>query len=75
MQIIVRDDRKLVEVWLTNAEKDDPQVKEALKPMYAEYKQKKYLVAVFQSGRHDLREETRDLLLYNKMRSAKHELS
>lgn len=75
MQIIVRDERKLVEVWLTNAEKDDPRVDATLKPLYAEYKQKKYLVAVFQSGQRDLYERTRDSLLYNKMRSVKRELS
>lgn len=75
MQIIVRDERKLVEVWLTNAEKDDPRVDATLKPLYAEYKQKKYLVAVFKSGQKSLCEGTRDLLLYNKKRSVKHELS
>ena len=60
MEMNVRDDQKLVEIWLTNAEKIDP----------AKYKTKKYMVAVFESGKGDLYENMRDLLLFNRRRSA-----
>ena len=70
MEMNVRDDKKIVEIWLTNAEKVDPILREGLKELYAEYKAKKYLVAVFESGGGDLYENTRDLLLYNRRRSA-----
>ena len=70
MEMNVRDDKKIVEIWLTNAEKIDPILREGLKELYAEYKAKKYLVAVFESGGGDLYENTRDLLLYNRRRSA-----
>ena len=50
MEIRVRDDRHLVEVWLSNAEKRDTSLRDGLKRLYAEYKKKKYLVAVFESG-------------------------
>ena len=50
----VRDDQKLVEIWLTNAEKIDPVLREGLKEIYAKYKTKKYMVAVFESGKGDL---------------------
>ena len=53
MEIRVRDDRHLVEVWLSNAEKKDTSLREGLKRLYAEYKKKKYLVAVFESGEGD----------------------
>ena len=66
----VRDDQKLVEIWLTNAEKIDPVLREGLKEIYAKYKTKKYMVAVFESGKGDLYENTRDLLLFNRRRSA-----
>lgn len=66
----VRDDRKLVEIWLTNAEKIDPVLRAGLKEIYAKYKARKYMVAVFESGKGDLYENTRDLLLYNRRRSA-----
>ncbi len=70
MEINVKDDRQLVEVWLTNAEKNDPAVREKLKPLYAEYKHKKYLVAVYESGGRDIYRSTLDLLAYNRKRSA-----
>ena len=61
MEMNVRDDQKLVEIWLTNAEKIDPVLREGLKEIYAKYKTKKYMVAVFESGKGDLYENTRDL--------------
>ena len=70
MEMNVRDDQKLVEIWLTNAEKIDPVLREGLREIYAKYKTKKYMVAVFESGKGDLYENTRDLLLFNRRRSA-----
>ena len=31
MEMNVRDDKKIVEIWLTNAEKNDPVLRESLK--------------------------------------------
>jgi hypothetical protein len=70
----VLDDRKIVEIWLTRAERDDPALNASLKDIYAEYKQKKYTVAVFQSGDRDLYRSTLDLLAYNKKRGAELEV-
>lgn len=74
MEIHVRKDAKIVEVWLTNAEKQDQALREKLKPLYQEYKAQKYLVAVFQSGGKDLAQRTSDLLCYNKQRIAELEV-
>ncbi|MCD8384203.1 MAG: hypothetical protein LUC39_04500 [Clostridiales bacterium] len=60
----------MVDVWLTNAEKNDSQIQAQLKKLYAKYKEKKYLVAVYQSGSRDLYESTLALLAYNKKRVA-----
>ena len=68
MEINVRDDMKLVTVWLTRAEQEDTALRERLKTLYAEYKAKKYMVAQFHSGTEDLYTCTRDLLLYNRKR-------
>lgn len=70
MEVNISDDRRLVEVWLTNAEKDDPAVRESLKPLYAKYKAEKYLVAVYASGGRDLYQSTLNLLSYNQKRVA-----
>lgn len=74
MKINVRDDIKVVEVWLTREEKRDAVLRERLKPLYQEYKAKKYLVAVFESGSRDLWEETSALLCYNRKRIAQMEV-
>ena len=75
MEIHVRDDRHLVEVWLSNAEKKDMSLREGLKRLYDEYKEKKYLVAVFESGEGDLYQSTLELLSYNKKRCAEIEVN
>ena len=49
MQKIVQDDEKYVEIWLTNAESQDTDLRESLKPLCKEYKQKKYRVVIFSS--------------------------
>lgn len=68
MEINVHDDKKMVEVWLTRAEKQDEALQQELKPLYAQYKKKKYMVAVFESGEQDLYQNTLALLSYNKRR-------
>ena len=74
MEINVRDSSKIVEVWLTREEKQDVKLRERLKPLYREYKAKKYLVAVFESGEQDLEELTGSLLGYNRKRTVQLEM-
>lgn len=74
MEIHVRDSSKLVEVWLTNSEKRDSELRERLKPLYREYKEKDYLVAVFKSGEQDLTELTSGLLCDHRRRAAQREV-
>ncbi len=73
MEINVNEARKIVEIWLTNVEKNDEALKEQLKSIYEKYHAKKYLVAVFQSGTQDLYQATSDLLCYNRKRTAQFE--
>ena len=68
MEIDVRDSEKRVNIWLTHAESEDAAVMESLKPIYREYKAKKYLVGVYASGTEDLKSLTCDLLRYNRVR-------
>ena len=74
MEISVNDTNRLVEIWLTNAEKADPILRASLQDIYDKFKKKKYLVAVFESGNCGLYEQTRDLLLYNRQRLAEREV-
>ena len=68
MELSINDECKTVEVWLSNEEKNNPAVRQRLKPLYAEYAEKKYTVAVFMSGSQDLYSLTSDLLCYNRKR-------
>ena len=68
MEVHVKDDMKLVTVWLTRAEQEDAALREQLKELYAKYKAEKYMVAQFHSGTEDLYQGTRDLLLFNRKR-------
>lgn len=70
----IREQSKIVELWLTREERDDPAFRESLKPIYQQYKDQNYLAAVFLSGEEDLYQQTRDLLLYNRRRLAEKEV-
>ncbi len=74
MEINVKDDKRLVEIWLTNAEKKDPALREGLNAIYDRFKKKKYMVAVFESGEKELYQGTLDLLAYNRRRYAELEV-
>lgn len=68
------EDKRIVQIWLTNAEQNDPSVIAALKPIYAKNKSQGYQTVVYKSGHQDLKEGIRDLLLYNKHRLAELEV-
>lgn len=74
LRMEVKDDSKIVELWLTREEKEDAAFRESLKPLCQQYKAQNYLVAVFLSGEADLYQQTRDLLLYNQRRLAEKEV-
>lgn len=70
MEIERDEKKKIISVWLTRAESQDEALQSSMKPMYAKWKQEKYLVAVYHSGREDLYCSTLNLLRYNKKRCA-----
>lgn len=70
MEICVRFDQKLVEVWLTCEERQDTALREELKILYQVFREKRFLVAVFQSGGQNLTDATSDLLCHNRRRLA-----
>ena len=65
MEIIRKNDKKILEIWLTNAEKNDVAIRESLKSLYKKYQAQKFTVAVFESGPEDLYEGTKQLLIQN----------
>lgn len=75
MRIIVNEQDRLLEIWLTKAEKSDAALRESLKPLYKQCKAKKYLPVVYESGEGDLQESILGLLRHNREAIAKRELA
>lgn len=70
MEVEVNDRFRFAGVWLTNEEKDNPQVREKLQPLMDKYKEMKYKFVIFESGSRDLLEQTKGLLSHNKSLTA-----
>lgn len=70
MELRVHPNMKIVEVWLTQKERENKDLQEQLAQIYREYTEKKFKVAQFHSGTDDLYAATRDLLLFNRKRIA-----
>ena len=66
MNLTVNNESKYAIVWMTNAEKADPEMMKSLQPLIEEYKEKKYRLVIFESGEQDLVEKTSDLLIHNR---------
>lgn len=74
MEINVRSERKIVEIWLTREEERDARLREELKQLCRMYKEQGYLAAVYESGDQDLWKTASDLLRYNRRRIAQQEV-
>jgi hypothetical protein len=66
LEIRIRDERQLVEIWLTRAEGQDAAVQDQLKSLFQHYRQSGCLVAVFESGGGNLWEDVSSLLCRNR---------
>ena len=73
MEIDIRENQKIVGNWLSKAERDNPELRDTLRKICAEYGPRKYTVAVFKSGEDDLFELTSDLLLTHRRKLAERE--
>ena len=63
MKIHVRDDKKIVEVWMAPSERWNI---DKLNSTFDEYNAKKYTIVLFESGDQDIFQNTLSLLLHNK---------
>lgn len=74
MELNVRNDSRIVEIWLTRDEKRDERVQRELKLVYQSFKGPGYTVATFLSGDQNLTDTTSDLICYNRKRIAQLEV-
>lgn len=66
MEIEKHSDKKLISVWLTNADQQDAVLLSWLKCQYPKWKSEGYLTAVYYSGKENLYENTLALLRHNR---------
>lgn len=69
----MREQEKLIEVWLTGREREQPEIKRRLEKLYRLGKERRCLVGVFLSGREELGELTSALLRHNRDELARRE--
>ena len=70
----MREQEKLIEVWLTGREREQPEIKRRLEKLYRLGKERRCLVGVFLSGREELGELTSALLRHNRDELARREV-
>ena len=61
LQIKVNDKDKIVSIWIGSEEIDERKINKDIN----EYKEKKYRICMYQSGKEDIRENILDLILNN----------
>lgn len=74
MRLEVNEKDKLAMFWLTNAEQEDTPLQEQMNQEFAAYRQQKYTVVVFCSGKSHLANVTEGLLLHNQKVAARQDL-
>ena len=74
MEINIRNDIKMVELWLTKSERQDAKLRSDLKVLYQGFKESGYQVTTFLSGDQDLADTTSGLICYNRKRIAQLEV-
>lgn len=65
LEINVSENKRIVEIWLTNQEQEDDSISEFVQNTADKYSDKKYKVAVFMSGDNDLFDCTEGLIEHN----------
>lgn len=74
MELNVRNQSKIVEIWLTKEEARDARLQKQLKLAYQCFHAAGYLPAAFLSGEQDLADATGALVCYNRKRIAQLEV-
>ncbi|MCL2054220.1 MAG: hypothetical protein FWG90_07265 [Oscillospiraceae bacterium] len=62
----IKDSDHIAEIWLTNEEQQNEELRQSLELLYEKYKAQKYKICIFCSGKSDLTENTARLLFCNK---------
>lgn len=72
--INVNDSSKIVSLWFTNEDPHGQPLPEDIRKMCSDYRKRKYMIAIFRSGKEDLFENTFALLKHNRQQIAENEV-
>ena len=75
MELYVNDKEKTVEIWMNQSERENGDLQNRLKAIFADYKRNKFFVAIFYSGGRNLLECTTGLLLHNRKVAAQRDVA
>ena len=70
MEINRNDEKKIIEIWLTNQDQQDPEIQTTTNELIAYWYRQNYLPVIYRSGIEDLRENLLPLLKHNRKCSA-----
>ena len=74
MNVFKNEAKRIVEIWLTNADQQNAQCMAFVDFQINVWKEQKYLPVVFRSGKENLEENTYTMLKYNRERMARREM-
>lgn len=66
MEVNVLEQKRRVEIWLTNGDSNNAEILEAVEQIKKEYRTRRFFTVVFHSGAGDLLANTELLLSHNK---------
>lgn len=75
LKIVVNENKRIVEFWLTNEEKNNKELKNTIVSDCKEWKKKKFFPVIFESGNGDLKDSIEGLLRHNCETMAQNEIA
>lgn len=71
MEINRNEEKKIIEIWLTNQDQENPAIKTITEEIIYYWHQQEYLPVIYRSGKGDLYSNIKPLLKHNREYSAK----
>ena len=74
MVVYKNEQKRILTIWLTNADQQNTACMASLSPLIAEWSAQKYLPVIFRSGKENLEENTSGMLKHNREVTVRREM-
>ncbi len=74
MIVYKNEQKRILTIWLTNADQQNTACMASLPPLIAEWSAQKYLPVIFRSGKENLDENTSAMLKHNREVTVRREM-